>query len=531
MEHDDGLGWQGGAGRREGYRRASIWMATPDGDALPALEQDMSVDVVVIGGGMTGISTALQLLRSGRRVVVLEAGHVGWSNTGHSTGNLYATVSDGLYALGQKWGDDVAEAVVRSRSEAIGMIERNIAEFQFSCGFSREPWALYTTGGGAAESERITREYDAARGAGLKARLANDLPLPYPVKKAVVVSDQAQFNPYLYVRRLAAAIRGAQCRIFENTPVIEVDIDRGIVRTARHQVRADHIVMATHTPKGISILHTELLPYRECGIAARMNERQLEGGIFWQEGAEANSTRLTEIDGQSYVVMIGEKHRTGYIEEMTGAYERLEATLRTRFKTDVPAFRWSAQQYRSGDGLPYIGSSVGSAHVYIATGFGADGLTYGALSGMLLADEICGNENIYAGLYSARRFTPIKSAKNFLKENMDVAGSFIKDYAIGSRIKDLANVPSGQGSLVELNGEKLAAYRDENDQLHVVSAACTHLKCIVHWNQSERSWDCPCHGSRFHYDGSVIEGPAIAPLKRYVRQPAADNDLPAMPPL
>lgn len=525
-----GLPEQGGTDGEGG--RDSLWMAMPADDDFPALERDASVDVAVIGGGITGISTALQLARAGRKVVLLEAGRIGMSNTGHATGNLYATVGEGLYALGQKWGDDVAEAVAHSRREAIDMIERNIAEFRIDCGFTREPWVLYTTEGTVAENDRIMHEYNAARGAGLQARLANDLPLPYPIRKAVVVSNQAQFNPLLYVRRLAAAIRGPQCQIFERTPVIDIDIERGIVRTADHGVRADHIVMATHTPKGFNILQTELLPYRECGIAARTPDRQLPGGIFWQAGADGTSTRLAEIAGQPYVVMIGELHKTGHIAEMVGAYERLEMHLQSRFNAAAPAFRWSAQQYRSGDGLPYIGSSVGSAHIYIATGFAADGLTYGALAGMLIADEICGNSNQYAELYSARRFTPIKSAKNFLKENMDVAGHFIRDYASSPPIKNVDDVPRGQGSLVELDGDKMAVYRDEQDRLHVFSAACTHLKCIVHWNQDEKSWDCPCHGSRFRYDGSVIEGPAIAPLRRHNPSAASDDvDLSTLPPM
>lgn len=214
---------------------------------------------------------------------------------------------------------------------------------------------------------------------------------------------------------------------------------------------------------------------------------------------------------------------------MHGAYERLEEKLRSRFKVESPAFRWSAQQFKSGDGLPYIGSSVGSSHVYVATGFAADGLTYGALAGTMIADEICGRKNPYAELYSPRRFTPIKSAKNFLKENIDVASHFIKDYTKSPPIKDLSDLGRGEGSVIIINGEKLAAYRDDANQLHVVSAVCTHLKCIVHWNQPERSWDCPCHGSRFRHDGSVIEGPAIAPLKRH--NPAPDVNPSVTPPV
>jgi glycine/D-amino acid oxidase-like deaminating enzyme/nitrite reductase/ring-hydroxylating ferredoxin subunit len=509
--------------------RDSIWMSQPGTDSFGELTHDLSVDVAVVGGGITGITTALQLIRQGRKVAVLEAGRIGGSNTGHSTGNLYATTSESLYALGQKWGDDVAEAVVRSRGEAVDLIERNIAEYRLTCDFARVPWALYAMSGGSAENDRIRHEYDAARGAGLDAKLENDLALPYAIGKALVVRHQAQFNPFLYVRQLAAAIRSTRCQIFERARVRDIDIEQGTVATATHRVRADHIVMATHTPKGISILQTEMLPYRECGIAAEMPERQLPPGIFWSAGSQPVSVRLAEIAGKPYLVMIGERHKTGHVADMNGAHQRLEQQLRARFRTEAPAFYWSAQQYRSADGLPYIGSSVGSSHVYLATGFGADGLTYGTLAGMLIADEICGNRNPYAQLYSPRRFTPIKSAKNFLKENMDVAAHLIKDYTRSQPVSDLSDIGRGEASLLTIASEKLAAYRDEQDRLHVVSAVCTHMKCLVHWNPSERSWDCPCHGSRFHYDGSVIEGPAMMPLKRHDPDPDVNPD--ATPPV
>ncbi|HYD80437.1 MAG TPA: FAD-dependent oxidoreductase [Paucimonas sp.] len=515
-----------------------IWAAaaTAAADAFPQLDADLSVDVVIIGGGITGITTAAQLVRAGRTVAVLEAQEICSGNSSQSTGNLYGPVAVGLYDLGKKWGDDVVEQVVRSRLLAIDLIERNIVEHDLHCDFTREPWTLYTIAGFPDEVAQIEHEYQAARGAGLDAKLSNDLPLPYMIRRALVVRNQAQFNPFLYVRGLAAAIQSAQCRICEHSAVVDIDIDAGIVRTIGYAVRADHIVMATHTPKGFNVLQTELGPYREYAVAIPMGAKELPSGIFWSAGEDKTSTRLAEIGGKPYVLMIGEKHKTGQEAHPETCYRKLEQYLQSRFDARFDAsaqvFRWSAQQYRSADGLPYIGSSGTASSLYLATGFGPDGLTYGSLAGWMIADEICGRKNPYTELYSPRRFTPVKSARNFLKENLNVAGRYIKDYTQSADAMALSGMPPGEGGLVEIDGQRVAAYRDDAGRLHALSPVCTHLKCIVHWNRAERSWDCPCHGSRFRYDGSVIEGPALHPLKPFGQEPEQpDVDLSMPPPV
>lgn len=501
--------------------RPTVWTVAREGGAFATLNSDLSVDVAVVGGGITGITTAAQLARAGRTVAVLEALQVGHGTTGHSTGNLYALVDESLYKLGKKWGDDVVEMVVRSRADAIALVERHVTGYRLRCNFARQPWVLYATGGVPDEDDHVEHECQAARALRLDAKLTDDLPLPYPVGKALVVRNQAQFNPYAYVRQLAAAIQSQQCRIHENTRVVDIDVDAGIVHTEIHTVRADHIVLATHTPKGFHMVQTELGPYREYAVAAPIDGHPLPGGIFWSAGQRMTSIRAVDVAGRPHVLIIGEKHKTGQMADTEGAYRQLEALLRTRFGARDMAFRWSAQHYRAADGLPYIGSSAGSSHLYLATGFATDGLTYGTLAGMLLADEICGVQNPFAELYSPRRFTPMKSAKNFLKENLNVAGQYIQDYTQGALFKRLSDVARGEGRLVEVDGDKLAVYRDERDQLHIVSPVCTHLKCIVHWNSAELSWDCPCHGSRFDYDGDVIEGPALTPLQRHGAVPEA----------
>ena len=494
--------------------RHSIWNHTVDGFTFAPLAADLDIDVAIIGGGMTGISTAAMLERTGYRVAVLEAARIGYGATGHATGNLYAPVDRYLHKLVEKWGWDVAGQVVRSRRIAIDMIERNVTEHRIRCQFLREPWVLYGTEASREEDDTIEREYQAASRLGLDAHVTNDVPLPYSVSKALVVSHQAQFDPLCYVRRLAAAIRSERCQIFEGTPVVGIDEAKGLVSTPQHRVVARHIVMATHTPKGFNTLQTELGPYREYAVAAMLAEKQLAGGIFWSVGPEKHSTRLVEFDGRPHVLMIGEMHKTGQREDTGEIYRKLERILRARFNVLSVEYRWSAQQYRPADGLPYIGTAIGTPHLYVATGFAADGLTYGALAGFMLAEQIAGHSTEFDNLYSPHRFTPVKSAGKFLKENLNVAGYYVKDYLKGAQAKQLDAVRVGEGRVVEIGGNRLAVYRDDANQLHAVSPVCTHLKCIVHWNRAERSWDCPCHGSRFSYDGDVLEGPALAPLER-----------------
>ncbi|HZW21472.1 FAD-dependent oxidoreductase [Noviherbaspirillum sp.] len=509
--------------RDAGPDRRSIWTASAGRTTFPPLARDLEVDVAIIGGGITGVTTAALLAADGRRVAVLEAGRVGMGTTGNSTGNLYAMVAEPLHKLASRWGDDQVWRMVDSRRQAVDLVEKNTRRFGIQCNFSRQPWVLYSVDASPDSNAVIDREYQCMRDAGLEARVTSDIPLPYEIHRGLVVAGQAQFHPLRYVQQLAAIIHSGNCMIFEDTPVTAVDEESGTVTAGRRTVKAERIVMATHTPKGFNAIQTELGPYREYAVAAPLLRRQIAAGIFWSTGPEADSTRLFEMNGEAWVMMIGDKHKTGQKEDPEASYHKLESLLQSRFDAGPVAYRWSAQQYKAADHLPYIGPSIGSERLLLATGFAGDGLTFGTLAAMLIADHIAGRQNPFADLYTPRRFTPLKSAGTFLRENLNVASYYVKDYIKGGEVTQLSEVPRGEGRIVDLAGDKLAVYRDDAYQLHVLSPVCTHLKCIVHWNQAERSWDCPCHGSRFTCDGAVIEGPAIAPLEKRMTPPADEN--------
>jgi glycine/D-amino acid oxidase-like deaminating enzyme/nitrite reductase/ring-hydroxylating ferredoxin subunit len=493
----------------------SIWIATAVNSDFPALQRELSVDVTIVGGGITGLTAAMLLTESGKKVAVLEAAEVGSGTTGNSTGNLYSLLSSRLHTIRQKWDERTMAAVAASRASAIDLIEDTTRKRQLDGGFHRRAWHFYTVSGASSQDdEQITNEYEAARIAGLNVKWTQSLPLPFGISKALRIENQAQFHPLNYVRGLAHSISSDRCQIFEHSKAIEIDEANCVVKTERGQIESDKIILATHTPKGFNLVQAQMEVYREYGIAGRLIDDNYPEGIFWGLGRMRHSIRSLDVHPEKYLIVVGGEHKTGNEEDTRRYYDELEQFTRSHFKIGSIHSKWSAQQYRPADKLPYIGKTAGSPNVYIATGFSSDGLTYGAVAAMIITDQILGRENSWTEFYSPTRFTPVKSAKGFLAENVNVAKHFAKDYLTDAHIKPLDAIAPGEGALVKIGGEKVALYRDENYGPIALSPVCPHLKCIVHWNNAEKTWDCPCHGSRFRADGSVIEGPAIAALER-----------------
>jgi glycine/D-amino acid oxidase-like deaminating enzyme/nitrite reductase/ring-hydroxylating ferredoxin subunit len=490
----------------------SLWKATSKTISFPPLSGDLDADVVIIGGGITGITAARHLSRAGLSVVVLEAGEVGSGTTGYSTGNLYATLDSLLFRVRERWDSKTAVDVVRARGETLAAIEALISEHGISCAYSRRPLYLFSVDDSSDSS--LKQEHAALMEAGLTAHLVNSIPLPVPMRQAIRLEDQAQFHPLAYVSQLARRIASDRCRIYEHSAVIDLDRDEASCATDRGRVRARALIFATHTPKGFNLLQTELGPYREYGLAARLEQGSYPEGIFWSLDEAGHSIRSFEQEGANYLLVIGEKHKTGQNEKGIDYFKRLELYVRSHFDVAAILHRWSAQHYRPADELPYIGRAAASDKTYVATGFGTDGLIYGSLAARIIADDILGKENPWKELFNARRFTPAKSAASFVQENANVAVQYVKTLLARADMDDLGELQPGEGAVTEIKGHKLAASRDEAGTLTVLSRICTHLGCAVHWNGLEKSWDCPCHGSRFRPDGEVIEGPAMKHLEK-----------------
>jgi glycine/D-amino acid oxidase-like deaminating enzyme/nitrite reductase/ring-hydroxylating ferredoxin subunit len=467
----------------------------------------------VVGGGITGVTAALLLAQESKTVVLLESNIVGAGATGCSTGNLYATVSAGVPAVRKKWDADVARSVVASRKETVDFIEQIAATMNSRGGFER--CDMYQYAGSPEAAQQVQDECVALQAAGLTVQLVDSVPLgPPPAQGAVLILPrQAQLHPVAYVQVLAEQAVARGVRIFENTAALDIDTGRQLVRTAQGTVRAKAIVLATHSPSGFHLVQAGLIAHREYGIAGPSPGGSFPPGIFWAQGSERLSIRNLETSNGTLVLCIGQDHKTGQ-HDAPAALHSLQQAASSRVKLKEVTFEWSAQNFQSPDLLPYIG--MDSSGCYIATGFATDGLVYGTLAARIIVDETLGRQNKWAHLYNVKRFTPMKSARSVAEESAAVAKALVQDYLTQRQHEQLQSLRPGEGKIVEIDGERLAAFRGPQGQLTVVSPVCTHMKCIVHWNAVETSWDCPCHGSRFAPDGRVLEGPAIVPLKRKV---------------
>ena len=497
-------------------KKTAIWQDNkPEKIEFSSQEETLHVNVAIIGGGITGISTGYFLRQNNIDCVVLEAMNVGEGTTGYSTGNLYVPVDEMLHKVESKFDAKTRDLLVNSRQKALDDIENIILEHGIECDYRKTSWYLMAET--EDQTDTVTKEYEACKAAGLDAHFHKEAPPGITSLATLEVKNQAQFNPLKYIKALARITENAGCRIFENTKVLEIDKpgDEHVLETSRGKVYAKHIIHATHTPKGMMMIQTLLGPYREYALAAKYNG-SFPKGIFWtRQGNHHYSIRTyTDDAGNNYIFTLGEPHKVGQKEDNQENLQKIEKYLRTRFDIESLDYYWGAQHYKSADMIPYIGSNSSDDSVFIATGYSTDGLIFGTLAGRLITDLIGKKESSWSEIYDPGRHTPLKSAKRFIKENANVAAQFIKDYPYKPEVDKLGEIQPGEAKTIELEGDKFGAYRDPAGSLHIVSTVCPHMGCIVHWNKGEKTWDCPCHGSRFTYTGKVIEGPAFHDLAK-----------------
>ncbi len=503
-----------------------LWKHDAEQVRFAPLSENITVDVAIIGAGITGITTGYLLAKEGKKVAILEALRVGGGTTGSSTGNLYALIDEMLHKMENKFDTKTMQEIAVSRTQAICQIEALIREFNIDCDFHKRSWFLFSET--PEDDKTVEKEYHACISSGLDAYTMKNQFLPFETSLALRVDHQAQFNPVKYMRALAEKTVEAGCsiHIHECTKVVEIEEGETSVLTTDKgfKVTAGHIVHATHTTKGIMMIQTFLGAYREYALAVKLKSGSYPEGIFWafNKPHHHSMRSYTDENGEQYLLILGEPHKVGQEEDNERCFDRLEAYVRERFDVEEVVYRWGAQHYKSADGLPYIGRKFSGSQTYIATGFSTDGLVYGTLSAMIITDLIIGRKNQWAEMYDPGRHTPLKSAERFIRENVNVAVQYIKDIVFNPDSEELSEIANGDAKTIELEGEKYGAYRDKLGMVHIVSVVCTHMKCTLNWNQAEKSWDCPCHGSRFNYDGKVIEGCAIKDLRTYAQQRKED---------
>ncbi|WP_394843508.1 FAD-dependent oxidoreductase [Pendulispora brunnea] len=496
----------------------SLWQETASGVSCPRLERGLHVDVAIVGGGITGLTAALLLKRTGLRVAVLEAHTVGGENSLRTTAHLTEAV-DARYATIEKdFGPTAAKEVAYSSHAAITRIRAFVRELKIDCVYRTVPGFLYTER--EDDLRALHLEYEAAARAGIHVDMVREVPLPFRCAAAVRFPDQAQVHAGRYLEGLAHAISGDGCHVFERTLVRDVDegepctvhVATGLDEGAPEQrVTCDRVIFATSAPPTRFALHTKLAHYRSYAIA-RVESGDVPLALFWDMDDPYHYTRIAEIFGKRYLVIGGEDHKTGQKGDAEDCWTRLEEYARVRFGVAPVTHRWSGQILEPVDGLPYIGKIPGKEKLSIGVGYSGNGMTFGTLAGMLLAEPDAPRARELLQLYAPSRVKPVASAKDFVAENVDFPAHFVGDRLRAPDARSVEEVERGEGKIVKLGGERLAVYRDDAGALHAFSPVCPHLGCHVAFNNAERSWDCPCHGSRFDTEGRLLHGPAARGL-------------------
>lgn len=490
----------------------TVWLATAAKPSYVPLNQDLSVEVGIVGGGITGLTAAALLAGAGKSVALLEADVLGGGVSGQTTAELDVTTDAGLSRLVSNYGERGAKLTIEAGRKAIELIEHLSLRHGIACELRRVP--SYTFTESAEGFTYLEAELEAAQRIGLGASLVSNTPLPFEVKSALVIENQGRLHPLRYLYGLARAIAHAPCRIFERTRVLEVEEGEPCrLRTEMGTVSACEIILATHSPIGLRLaIHTRVAPYRSYVLGLRVSQPVPEG-IYWDTAEPYHYLRRHSDRDARLLLIGGADHKTGQQENPEACYRQLEAYAQRRFDIQSIEYRWSAQAFVPVDDLPYIGLDPLSKHTYVATGYGGTGMTLGTVAGMMIADRILGYSSPADELFSPARVNPVSSARRFVAENLNVAKQYVLSWLSGAHEESLERIGRGEGKILELEGRKVAVYRDEAGLVHALSPICPHARCIVAWNEVEQSWDCPCHGSRFQATGEVIDGPAMQGLE------------------
>ncbi len=504
----------------------SLWMEGVTRPVSPALTENAHADVVVVGAGIAGLTTAYLLAKQGRSVIVLDDGPIGGGQTERTTAHLSNAIDDRYYEIERMHGSEGARLAAESHTAAIEYIEAIVTEEQIRCDFERLDGYLFLAPGDS--EDLLERELAAAHRAGLKTveRLSR-VPLAFfDFGPCLRFPRQGQFHPLKYLVGLARAIKRDGGKIYTGTHAKRIDGgDPARVETAAGaHVTAGAVVVATNTPvNDVVAIHTKQAPYISYAIAALVPRGAVAKGLYWDTLDPYHYVRLQHrparpgnkagIAGEYDALIVGgEDHKTGQADDQDERYQHLESWARKRFPMiQRIEHRWSGQVMETVDGLAFIGRNpLDQPNVFIATGDSGMGMTHGMIAGILLSDLILGRENSWQTLYDPSR-KPLRALGEFTSENLNVARQYA-DWVTGGDVGSVDKVPPGSGAVLRRGLSKTAVYRDPEGNVHACSAVCPHLGCIVDWNDAEKTWDCPCHGSRFDSSGKVINGPANGDL-------------------
>jgi glycine/D-amino acid oxidase-like deaminating enzyme/nitrite reductase/ring-hydroxylating ferredoxin subunit len=469
-------------------------------------------DVAIIGAGIVGIATAYALRDSGKSVALIEAREVLNDVTGNTTGKL--TSQHGLVYrhLIDTFGEEKARFYGEAGEWALREVGRIAKQESIECDYTEDTANVFAPTEEIAE--KIRDEVAAASSLGLPASFVERPELPFDTFGAIRFTNQARFHPLKFLLGILEVAEQAGVQVFENSRVLEVnEKERCEIELENGTVYADEVVIATNYPIHDSGLFvTRLAPYKSYAFAVDI-DGELPAGMYISEEEPVRSFRRQPYNGKDILIVGGENHKVGQEDDAQEHFNRLEAWARSVFKVNDVLFRWSTQDNWTPDRLPYIGRSPNRERIYLATGFGGWGMTNGVCAARIINDLMNEVETPWSSPFDPGRM-PWAAVPKIAKENVNAASHLIGDRLSGVENNDLTQIAPGDAAIVQMDDERVAAYRDQNGRLHVVTSACTHWGCQLHWNSAETSWDCPCHGSRFDIDGSVLHGPAVKPLEQ-----------------
>jgi glycine/D-amino acid oxidase-like deaminating enzyme/nitrite reductase/ring-hydroxylating ferredoxin subunit len=503
----------------------SFWTDSISSPKFSSLKRDYEVDIGIIGGGITGVTAAYLFKKAGYRVALIERGQFGGFDTSNTTAHLTCVTDTRLSKLAAKFGKPAAKLVWDGGRAAIDQIVANIRAEQIKCDFVWVPGFYH-----AAETADLAKEIPVLQ---RDAQLANELgfaaeyldAVPFANRPGINFLHQAKFNPLKYLTALLRTIPGNGCYVFQKTEADEIASRPLAIKSGKHKIRYAYLMLATHTPLmgkagllSAALFQSKLFLYTSYALGAKIPGGLVPEASFWDTAEPYHYLRIDRRRGFDYAILGGEDHKTGQLKIPAHAYERLQRTLHRWIPDARVDHQWSGQVVETQDGLPYIGETA--SRQFAATGFGGNGMTFGTLGAMMAVDAFLKRKNPWTEMFDVQRKKIFGGTWKYLKENKDYPYYMARNWLGGAPTKSLRAVKPDQGKIVQLDGRKVAAYRDAKGKLSLCSPVCTHLQCIVEWNGAEKTWDCPCHGSRFAATGEVLSGPAEKSLEK-IKLPAA----------